>query len=136
RAGRADLAEIELVDAGTALVVDERDGDLLRPGRDAQAEAARVAHGNGRAVERDVDRRPVAPDHRAGRVVPAFAGPGRADRELVDGVEREDVLDDEPAARAERKPVDVAALRGSRRGRVADLAVPHRHVADGTAADL
>ena len=131
-----DLAGIELVDAGAALSVDERDGDAVRARRHAQPRAPPLVELDGCAVEGELDARAVAVHEPPRRVVPA----GRRQRglhgQLVLGVERKIVLDGETAARAERQAFDVPLLRRAAGSRVARLAVAHRAVADGAPADL
>ncbi len=131
-----DFAEIELVDAGARLRVDERGGDPLRARGDAQPDMSPRVEVDRRAVEREVHGRAVAPHETTGRIVPAGGRQHRLNGDLVFGVEREIVLDREPAARAERQSLDVPPLRGSVFRRVASLDVAHRAIADRAAADL
>ena len=72
---------------------------------------------------------------------PADAARGRrrsrpTDLNVVLGVERERVLDQHAAARAERQALDVLVLRQLARRRVRRLCRGRRAIADGQAADL
>ncbi len=104
---RAEV-RIDLVHASAALPIRQRQADGVRPGRHLQAEAARVVDLDLFAVERDVERS-------AGTAAPA------ADRELVFGIEREGVVNQQAAACAERQAVDVTVLRQPWRRREGDL---------------
>ncbi len=110
RAAELDFAEIELVDAGAAPVVDERRRDSLRARGHAQAEMAASIDLDRRTVERDVNTRSIAIDETPRRIVPAGLWQRGLDRELVHPVERKAVLDDEAAARAERQAFEVMLL--------------------------
>ena len=136
RAAERDLAQIQLVDAGAAPLVDERDGDAVRTRRHAQAKAPRILDGDGRAVERDVDGGPVAVDERARRVIPARRRNRRGDDELVLASSGKVCSYASRRACPAASPSIGARCAAPPARRVARLAVTHRAVADGAAADL
>ena len=90
-----------------ALAIEDRDADGVRARGHGDAEAPRVLHRDARAVDGHV--RAASRPRRRRRAT--------AHRELVFGVERERVLHDHAAARAERQPLDVPVLRQRRAAR-------------------
>src|SRR5262249_50801706 len=135
-AAELHFAEIQLVDAGATPFVDERGRDSLRARGHAQPKPATLVELHRSAVERDVDAGAVAIHELPRGVLPACGRHEGVHGELVLRVERKRVLHRDTAARAERQSLDVTALRGAAEGRVAYLAVAHRKIADGAAADL
>ena len=104
----------QIVDSTRAARRDHRDAELLRPGRNLHARAVGVAleQREPLAVQRDLGR--LGSTH--GGQAEAAAGAPHDD--LVLGVERERVLDEQAAASSERQAFDVAVLRHVARHRV------------------
>jgi hypothetical protein len=104
----------------------------VRPGADSRPDATpivRAEHGQLLAIERDdgrLTRADVAQTEETARP---------ADADLVLGIEREDVVRQNAAARAERHPLEMTVLRHPAGRRIRRLLRADRRVADGDPAD-
>ncbi len=95
-------SEVDLVDPRAALTIGQRQADGVRTRGDLQSEAAWVVDFDLFPVECEVD---------------AGTSETTAQREVIVRIDGEGVVNQEPTACAERKPIDVAILRKPRRRR-------------------
>ena len=134
-AGRVRELGEQVVDAAGVRAPHHRDADRVRTGghleSDAAARRCPAHHLDALAVERDLHL--VVHAHRRQAENADAAAP---DAELVFGIEREHVLHQQAAARAERQPLAVHRLRQPARWQIGGEVGADRRIAHRQAGDL
>ena len=131
--GRAGLDVKDAVSASRARAYDGRGGDGVRSGRYAQACAASTPlHRDPRAVQRHVE---IVSAWSGRRWTTKACAASLANLQVVLGIERECVANDDAAAGAEGKPLDVRILREVAGQAVHRAIESNRRIADREPAD-